>query len=58
MLLYIILALGAYFLSELVRPISEGSLMIILGLNTIILLLYLGVIYALERKTIQQMLKT
>ena len=53
MLLYIGLAVGAYFLSVYARPLVEGSLVYIIGLNTVILLFFLGIIYFLEKKTIR-----
>ncbi len=57
MLTYIVLALGAYFVSEMLRPVFGGNLVSILGVNTVILLLYLGIIYGLEKKAIMAMLK-
>ncbi|MEL6945194.1 MAG: polysaccharide biosynthesis C-terminal domain-containing protein, partial [Bacteroidota bacterium] len=51
---YIIAAVGMYGLSELVRPSLNENLWAILGVNTLILLLYLSIIYGQERKVIRQ----
>lgn len=56
-MLYILIAVGAYFLSEMLRPFANDNLIIILAINTLILLSYLGTIYLLERKTIRVMLQ-
>ena len=58
MLSYILLAIGAYFVSIFLRNNIEGSLFLILLVNTLILCCYLGMIYLLEKKTIKGFLKT
>lgn len=53
MLLYIGLAVGAYFLGDSLKPLLAENLWLIITINTVILLAYLGIIYLLEKKTIR-----
>ncbi len=57
MLGYILLAIGAYFVSTLLRNNMDDSLALILLVNTLILFSYLALIYQLEKKTIKGLLK-
>lgn len=57
MLGYMLLAIGAYFVSTLLRNNFEGSLPLILLVNTIILFSYLGIIFLLEKNTLKSFLK-
>jgi O-antigen/teichoic acid export membrane protein len=50
MFAYLALSLGLYGLSMLFRPFLHENLCLILGINTLLLTLYAGVIYAIERK--------
>lgn len=52
--LYIIVAVAMYGLSEWVRPSLNENLLGILGVNTLILLLYLSIIYGQEKRAIRQ----
>ncbi len=54
MMLYLFLAVGVYLISTLVRT---DNLIITLGVNTLLLLVYLGFIYLKEQKNIQNILK-
>lgn len=53
---YIVFAILIYGVSHFVRPILP-NLILILMVNTILLLIYLGVLYQLEKKTIHAILK-
>ncbi len=57
MLVYIILALGVYGVSEWLRPMFDHSFFILLLVNTALLLAYLIVLWIWEGKSIQQMIK-
>lgn len=50
MLLYLCIAVGVYQLSEFIRNYQTDNLWVIISVNTILLLFYLGFIYMLERK--------
>ena len=56
MLLYIGLAVGAYFLGEYGRGLLDGNFWSTIVLNTIILLFYLGTIYVIEKRAIRKIL--
>ncbi len=58
MLGYIGLAVLFYFLSEWTRPYFNENLVLILGVNTLILLAYLGLIFGLEKKMILNLIKS
>ncbi|MEM6699835.1 MAG: polysaccharide biosynthesis C-terminal domain-containing protein, partial [Bacteroidota bacterium] len=51
---YILAAVGMYGLSEWVRPILNENLWFILSVNTLILVLYLSIVYGQEKRTIKQ----
>ena len=55
---YLLLAIGAYGLSEQLRPLVIESLGKTLALNTLILLLYLGLIAWVERALIRRFLQS
>ena len=57
MLLYIGLAVLAYLLSLELRKIIADQLVIVLLVNTLILIAYVGAIALLERKTVRRILK-
>ena len=57
MLMYIALSIGAYFLSVFVKPYVEETLIYILTVNTLILLLFVGIIYSIEKRVILGLLK-
>jgi len=50
---YLVLAVGVYLFSEFIRG---DNLVVILGMNTLLLVAYLGVIYFQERKKISKIL--
>lgn len=54
MALYLLVAVGIYFASTLIRV---DNLIITLGVNTLLLLAYLGFIYTQEQKNIRNILK-
>ena len=54
---YILLAIGAFFVSIGLRSYLDESLLLILAVNTFILFIYLGLLYQLEKKTIRSYLK-
>ena len=56
MLLYIGLAVGAYFLGENLNEVLNSSFILKICLNTFILLVYLAIIYFLEKQTIQRII--
>ncbi|MEO0776942.1 MAG: polysaccharide biosynthesis C-terminal domain-containing protein [Bacteroidota bacterium] len=58
MAFYLLLAIGAYGLSEQLRPLVIESLGKTLALNTLILLLYLGLIAWVERALIRRFLQS
>ncbi len=53
MIVLIVIAVGFYFISTISRGWLEGSLVAILGVNTILFLAYLGVAYLLEGKAVR-----
>lgn len=55
---YIGLAVGLYFFSELLKSFWDENLIKTLVANTGILLIYLGLIYGWEKKTIMALIKT
>jgi len=55
--LYILLAIGGYWLSEYFATAAEPTLFLKLLFNTLVLLVFLGVIFLLEKKSFQKMLK-
>ena len=54
MLLYLFVAVGVYLVSTLMRT---DNLILTLGINTLLLLSYLGFIYLQEQKNIRSILK-
>ena len=56
-LLYMLLAYGGYWISEYFVSLSNPTLAVKMVFNTGVLLAFLGVLYFLERKSIQEMLK-
>ena len=57
MLVYIAFAVGAYFLSLLSKTIISDQLPMVLIINTLILLGYIGAVFFIERKMIKMILK-
>jgi O-antigen/teichoic acid export membrane protein len=55
--LYILLAIGGYWLSEYFATMAQPTLFIRLVFNTLILLIFVGSIFLLEKKSFQKMLK-
>lgn len=53
---YIVLSISLYFLSELIRANLDSNMWMILGVNTIIMFTFLGVIYSLEKRMIQEII--
>ncbi len=56
MLFYIGLAVGAYFAGESLKNMLNDNFWLIIFVNTIILIIYLAIIYFLEKRTIQKIL--
>lgn len=56
MLIYVLFAIGIYGISTWIRPWFNEQLGIILAVNTLLLITYLGLIYFLERKEIRVLL--
>ena len=57
MLTYIFVAIGVFYLSEIIRPYLEGNIWLILIVNTLLLFAYLGGFYLLEKKALKQLLR-
>ncbi|MEM6965071.1 MAG: oligosaccharide flippase family protein [Bacteroidota bacterium] len=57
MLSYIILAIGIYYLSTVIRPNFVNDFWKIMGVNTLLLILYLGVLTVMERSLLSSFFK-
>lgn len=57
MLAYIGLAVGAYFLGEALKSLHGGSFWMTIGVNTVILVIYLAIVGALEREVVRRIFK-
>lgn len=49
---YILLAVGLFQVSEWLRPFLDGNLLLILGINTILFFIYLGVAFYVDGKNL------
>jgi len=58
MLMYIFVAVSVYILSTLIRPYLDENLLLILVVNTLLFLGYLGGFYFMEKKQIEILLKS
>ncbi len=58
MSVYILSAVGLYLVSELLRKPINGNLLVSLAVNTCLFLAYLGLLYQLEKKQINRLLRT
>ena len=57
MISYLLIAIGVYLISELIKEWQPANLGLTLGINTLLLLIYLGFIYLKEGKTIRATLQ-
>lgn len=52
MILHLLMAIGFYFLSEVIRPVLDERLVLILGVNTVLILIFIGIMWKLEWKNL------